>query len=275
MKISKYDLIKIAKKIVTENKQQKLNENFIDINMDKLLNLFITDPVRFMEIFNIDNNKVLTQAQSIKLSLASAKGKRDLIKNMYDTHKNLKATIDGIDVSSYLKELVYPTDIEKLINDTDNFLKIIEKRVKERKNRASLRKDFINPYGRTSITNLTPLKVVNDFKYNPKTNFNIYQREYAQADLDLQLIKLMKDGDLELKTSYIMTDDDFKKDIAKIWLNGLKGEDLIDAVHIRSLRDFVNRFWKKNKKEIEHKYNDEKNKGVDSLLVKTIDNLKK
>jgi len=62
------------------NEQQILKEN-LDIDMNKLLNLFISDPVKFMEILNIDNNKPLSQTNSIKLSLAVAKSKNDLLRN--------------------------------------------------------------------------------------------------------------------------------------------------------------------------------------------------
>jgi hypothetical protein len=272
--------MKLRKFIVTTlreylNEQQILNESFENIDMSKLLNLFIHDPVNFMEIFDIDNNQLLPQTKSIKLSLAIAKSKNDLIKNWNETHKNLKASIDGVDVSNELKELIYPSDIPKLINDTDNFLSLIKKRVQQRKTKASLNSDFTDPYGRISKTGLTPLKVINDFIENPKTNFNYSQYEYARADLDLQLINLIKNGDLKLKTTTIKSDNDIKSDLLNIYKNGLKGEELINTIDISSLRKFVNSFWLKNKKEIETKYNDVKNTSDNPMLVKIIDWLKK
>ena len=256
------------------NEQQILNESFENIDMSKLLNLFIKDPVNFMEIFGIDNNKPLPQTKSVKLSLAIAKGKNDLIKNWNETHKNLKVTIDGIDVSNELKELIYPSDIPKLINDTDNFLSLIKKRVQQRKTKAYKNGGYIDPYFSFDKT-ITPIDVIKDFINNPNTEYSLGQYEYARADLDLQLINLIKNGDLELKTTTINSDNDIKSDLLNNFKNGLKGEELINTIDISSLRKFVNSFWLKNKKEIETKYNDAKNTSDNPMLVKIIDSLKK
>lgn len=256
------------------NEQQNKKESFINIDMNKLLNLFIADPVKFIEIFNINNDKPLSQTDSIKLSLAVAKTKIDMTKNLNDVHKNLKASIGGIDVSNEMKELIYPSDVPNLIYDTDNFLKMLEKRIKERKYKSSLQSDFTIPYGRISKTVLTPLKVIDDFENNPQTNFNYSQYEYAKADLDLQLINLIKNDELELNTTTILDNNHFKNELLYVFKRGLKGEELIDSIDIYSIKKYIEKFWKKNKNEIAIKYNEAIKNGTNPTLVKTIEDIK-
>ena len=261
------------------NEQKILNENnnLDNIDMGKLLNKFISDPLEFMKIFNYDyvnSGGLFSPEQTMKLSLFVAKYKDGLYKHWSKIHKDLMATIDGMDVSEHLKKLIYPTDVEYLIKDTDNFLKRLENRVKQRKNTARKQDDYSNPYGLV-WDEITPLDVVEDSLKNPNTKYNYTQYEYAQADLDLQLIKLIKSGNLEVKTSDMKSSESFKNEIIDILKNGLKGEELINIIHISDLRRFVEKFWRKNKKDIEIKYIDAKNKGNNQILVNTIEGLKK
>ena len=261
------------------NEQKILNENnnLDNIDMGKLLNKFISDPLEFMKIFNYDyvnSGGLFSPEQTMKLSLFVAKYKDGLYKHWSKIHKDLMATIDGMDVSEHLKKLIYPTDVEYLIKDTDNFLKRLENRVKQRKNTARKQDDYSNPYGLVR-DEITPLDVVEDSLKNPNTKYNYTQYEYAQADLDLQLIKLIKSGNLEVKTSDMKSSESFKNEIIDILKNGLKGEELINIIHISDLRRFVEKFWRKNKKDIEIKYIDAKNKGNNQILVNTIEKLKK
>lgn len=273
------------KQIIKEEISQILNENsnLDNIDMTKLLNKFISDPLEFMKIFNYSyvnsNNWPVSPEATMKLSLFVAKYKDGLYKHWSKIHKDLTATIDGMDVSEHLKKLIYPTDVEYLIKDTDRFLKRLENRVKQRKYSASKDDEFSNPYGfpfqsHPSIK-VTPLDVVEDALKNPNTKYNYAQYEYAQADLDLQLIKLIKSGNLEVKTSDLKSSKSFNNEILDIFKNGLKGEELINTIDISSLRQFVEKFWRKNKKDIEAKYIDAKNKGTNQVLVNTIDALKK
>ena len=270
------DLRKFIKTTIREylNEQQNKKESFINIDMNKLLNLFIADPVKFIEIFNINNDKPLSQTDSIKLSLAVAKTKIDMTKNLNDVHKNLKASIGGIDVSNEMKELIYPSDVPNLIYDTDNFLKMLEKRIKQRKYKSSLQSDFTIPYARISKTGLTPLKVIDDFENNPQTNFNYSQYEYAKADLDLQLINLIKNDELELNTTTILDNNHFKNELLYVFKRGLKGEELIDSIDIYSIKKYIEKFWKKNKNEIAIKYNEAIKNGTNPTLVRTIEDIK-
>lgn len=266
------------------NEQKILNENnnLDNIDMTKLLNKFISDPLEFMKIFNYDyvnSGGLFSPTQTMKLSLFVAKYKDGLYKHWSKIHKDLTATIDGMDVSEHLKNLIYPTDVEYLIKDTDNFLKRLENRVKQRKYTASKEDDYSNPYGfpfqpHPSIK-VTPLDVVEDSLKNPNTKYNYSQYEYAQADLDLQLIKLIKSGNLEVKTSDMKSSESFNNEILDIFKNGLKGEELINLIDISNLRKFVEKFWRKNKKDIEAEYIDAKNKGTNQILVNTIEDLKK
>ena len=210
----------------------------------------------------------------MKLTLFAAKLKNGLYKNWAEIHKNLTATIDGMDVSKHLKQLIYPTDVTYLIKDTDNFLKRLENRVKQRKKTAMKQDDYSNPYG-TVWDEVTPLYVVEDAFKNPNTKYNYTQYEYAQADLDLQLIKLIRSGNLEVKTSDIKSSEGFNNEIKDILKNGLKGEELLNLIDISVLRRFVEKFWRENKKDIEIKYIDAKNKGTNQILVNTIEGLKK
>lgn len=261
------------------NEQKILNENnnLDNIDMGKLLNKFIYDPLEFMKIFNYDyvnSGGLFSPEQTMKLSLFVAKYKDGLYKHWSKIHKDLMATIDGMDVSEHLKKLIYPTDVEYLIKDTDNFLKRLENRVKQRKNTARKQDDYSNPYG-LDWDDITPLDVVEDCLKNPNTKYNYTQYEYAQADLDLQLIKLIKSGNLEVKTSDMKSSESFNNEILDIFKNGLKGEELINLINISDLRRFVEKFWRKNKKDIEIKYIDAKNKGTNQILVNTIEKLKK
>ena len=134
--------------------------------------------------------------------------------------------------------------------------------------------DYSNPYG-TVWDEVTPLYVVEDAFKNPNTKYNYTQYEYAQADLDLQLIKLIRSGNLEVKTSDIKSSEGFNNEIKDILKNGLKGEELLNLIDISVLRRFVEKFWRENKKDIEIKYIDAKNKGTNQILVNTIEGLKK
>jgi hypothetical protein len=272
------ELIKTIKEVIQEylNEQQilKENNNLDDIDISKLLNKFISDPVELMRILNVSTVDLLSPEQSMKLTLFAAKFKDGLYNNWAEIHKNLTATIDGMDVSKHLKQLIYPTDVTYLIKDTDNFLKRLENRVKQRKNTAMKQDDYSNPYGR-AWDEITPLSVVEDSLNNPNTKYNYTQYEYAQADLDLQLIKLIKSGNLEVKTSDMKSSESFINEIIDVLKNGLKGEELLNLIHISDLRRFVEKFWRKNKKAIEIKYIDAKNKGTNQILVNTIEGLKK
>lgn len=257
------------KYIATLHEYQLLKENVSlnDINISDLLNKFITDPKKFMDIFKVSDPSHFQRF--IKLSLAIAKWKSLKINNWYEIYNSLKATIDGVDVSSELKKLIYPSDTEKLIKDTDNFLKRLENRVRQRKNTAMKQDDFSNPYGIAHMR-ITPLDVVKDSLKNPNTKFNYTQYEYAQADLDLQLIKLIKNGDLEVKTSAVLDDKDEFLNVLK---TGLKGEELLDVFDISKLKIIINKFWNKNKKEIELNYIEAKKSGNNPILVNTIEEL--
>lgn len=272
------ELRKFIKTTIREylNEQQilKENNNLDDIDISKLLNKFISDPVELMRILNVSTVDLLSPEQSMKLTLFAAKFKDGLYKNWAEIHKNLTATIDGMDVSEHLKKLIYPTDVTYLIKDTDNFLKRLENRVKQRKNIAKKQDDYSNPYGFAGEVT-TPLDVVEDSLKNPNTKYNYTQYEYAQADLDLQLIKLIKSGNLEVKTSDMKSSESFNNEIIDILKNGLKGEELINLIDISDLRRFVEKFWRKNKKDIGIKYIDAKNKGTNQILVNTIEKLKK
>lgn len=275
------ELRKFIKTIIREylNEQQMLNDNnnLDNIDMTKLLNKFISDPLEFMKIFNYDyvnSGGLFSPEQTMKLSLFVAKYKHGLYQHWSKIHKDLTATIDGMDVSEHLKKLIYPTDVEYLIKDTDNFLKRLENRVKQRKNTARKQDDYSNPYF-PDWDDITPLDVVEDSLKNPNTKYNYTQYEYAQADLDLQLIKLIKSGNLEVKTSDLKSSESFNNEILDIFRNGLKGEELINLINISDLKRFVEKFWRKNKKDIEVKYIDAKNKGTNQVLVNTIEALKK
>jgi len=222
------------------NEQQilKENNNLDDIDISKLLNKFISDPVELMRILNVSTVDLFSPEQSMKLTLFAAKFKDGLYNHWAEIHKNLTATIDGMDVSKHLKQLIYPTDVTYLIKDTDNFLKKLENRVKQRKNTAMKQDDYSNPYGRV-WDEITPLSVVEDSLKNPNTKYNYTQYEYAQADLDLQLIKLIRSGNLEVKTS---ASEGFNNEIIDILKNGLKGEELLNLIHISDLRRFVEKF---------------------------------
>jgi hypothetical protein len=255
------------------DEQQILKESnsLNDIDMSKLLNKFIQDPIEFVRIFNINpKHSTLPPEMTLKLSLFSAKFKIDVSLNWFEIHKNLTAVVDGMDVSQHVKDLIYPSDVPKLINDTDNFLKKLERRVRQRKNTASKEEDFSNPYGIAHLR-ITPINVVNDVLNNPDTKFNYTQYEYAKADLDLQLIKLLKSGELDLKTSRI---EEVNHDMLDVLWNGVKGEELINLVPFKSLKKYIEKLWRHNKKNIENKYIEAKNNGANPVLVRTIEELK-
>jgi pimeloyl-ACP methyl ester carboxylesterase len=71
------ELIKTIKEVIQEylNEQQilKENNNLDDIDISKLLNKFISDPVELMRILNVSTVDLLSPEQSMKLTLFAAK----------------------------------------------------------------------------------------------------------------------------------------------------------------------------------------------------------
>jgi hypothetical protein len=151
-------------------------------------------------------------------SLSSSNIKNSIIENYQEIYDNLELIVDGDDLTNNLKDLIYPSDVPKIIEDKDIFFKTITARVKQRKDKAERSSNFTNPYGRIKITGLTPNKVVEDFLNNKETKFTQEQYDFARAELDLSLINYIKNGDVVVNlnnNAKVLSNSDIKSAILK------------------------------------------------------------
>lgn len=210
-------------------------------NESDLINEFYKDPISF-------GKKYLSEVK-VSLDIVANSLKIGIYENFNNAYNNLEVIVDGQNLTNEFKKLIYPSDAEDLFVNTKEFLDKLEKRVSARKNKASSDKEFLNPYGRISKTNLTPKKVVDDFLNNPNTSFNLSQYEYAKAELDLSLINYAKTSLIDIKISGIKNDSNLKEDAIVDMFK--KGGDAIDNIPISYVKNLIKKYNLTTKENIQ------------------------
>lgn len=201
-----------------------------------LINEFYKNPISFLEKYFKEKSNLM------KIALASANVKNEILKNQKDLYDNIELIVDGQDLTKNLKDLIYPSDVEKIINNKDEFLKSLKTRIQQRKNKAQSSKDFTNPYGRVSKTGLDSKQVIDDYLNNKNTRFTNEQYEFAKSDFDLGLIKYIENGDVSVNlknNAQAYSELGIKLDVLKGVKDGYSPEQLMDIVSLDKIKSFI------------------------------------
>jgi len=249
---------------------QLLEETYSpQVDMTKVVNKFIEDPQKFIQIFSLNTDK--PHHRFIRFSLAIAKFLNDFTKNTNQLYNNLKVYADGVDVSDAVKKLIYPSDVRSLITNKEEFLNRMERRINQRRRTAMTDSEFQTPYNRLT-RDMSKQELLKVMGADTTGEYTYSQYELVQADLDLELIKYIKSDELIIDTDSINgEDDDNKNNFIRSINSGIKGEELLDIYKFDRIKNMVMKIWKDNKQHIFAKYNEVKQSNTNQVFVDTLE----